>query len=782
MKAPFAVVALVVAAGCDCSPHVIAAGEVSIRIDPAEVTLGFGEQQKFVATVSGARDLAVKFSVNDDCGAITAEGIYTAPSVAAQCEVVATALADLGKSAKAVVTVKPPPVEISISPTAATALMGETLQFVAQVKNATNSSVTWSVREAEGGSIAGGRYTAPMIAGTFHVAVTSVEDPTRSAVATVEVSAHLEQPVLQISPASVRLRPGQSRQFAANLPVQWSASGPQIDQQGLFVAGTFSSPSAVMISAHSADGQWAYAHVDLEVPITISPTSATIVVGDGQPFVTNIPARWSASGPAIASLLSIGTSSATEETFSASAPGSYEVIVTSLTDSTNTARAHVTVIARPPPPPPQLLVIVMPGHATLLTGATQQFTANQAVSWSATGGTISSAGLYTAPSIAGSYMVRATSTTDATNFGEASVTVNAPCVKSVTLERKLMEINNNGGSDMIYYNAGTGNQNIRSSGIWNGYFIATGQCGGGIIGHHCGGYHTGHSGGMWMVRLSDGAFFERNLCEDVNGPWNPGYHGSAVTRLAVDGTRGFIAEVMSRDGSSDGVVYYQADPAGGAQIGGLAPFRNSELDGLSIVNGYAVGMHGFNSVVMRLPGWFTTWEGPQIWGAPSVSLGNTTLRLGVSTISPQLVSINAQGLPTTVSNLPANYWTYLSDANSSRYAALSAYNFDLYDANTGALRASMSPPGNQLPLAVSGTLTARPKPYVNGSLEVYDGANLIGSATLPALAPYDCPAYLGGPSQPSHPPAQQMEFLPNDKLLVVDAVSAYVYKVERCAP
>jgi hypothetical protein len=60
-----------------------------------------------------------------------------------------------------------------------------------------------------------------------------------------------------------------------------------------------------------------------------------------------------------------------------------------------------------PPPPPTVSVSVSPGTASLSFGATQQFTAtvtgtsNTAVTWSVKGGgTISSTGLYTAPSAA----------------------------------------------------------------------------------------------------------------------------------------------------------------------------------------------------------------------------------------------------------------------------------------------------------------------------------------------------------------------------------------------
>jgi hypothetical protein len=65
-----------------------------------------------------------------------------------------------------------------------------------------------------------------------------------------------------------------------------------------------------------------------------------------------------------------------------------------------------------------LSVFVAPNFATVQTGQTQQFTStvtgssNTAVTWSARGGTISSTGLYTAPSTTGTYTVTATSVAD----------------------------------------------------------------------------------------------------------------------------------------------------------------------------------------------------------------------------------------------------------------------------------------------------------------------------------------------------------------------------------
>src|SRR5260370_32634136 len=60
--------------------------------------------------------------------------------------------------------------------------------------------------------------------------------------------------------------------------------------------------------------------------------------------------------------------------------------------------------------------------------ATVSGTTNNAVTWSATGGSISSGRLYTAPSTAGAYTVKATSMADNTKSASATITVSATVV------------------------------------------------------------------------------------------------------------------------------------------------------------------------------------------------------------------------------------------------------------------------------------------------------------------------------------------------------------------
>src|ERR1700734_3868953 len=86
-----------------------------------------------------------------------------------------------------------------------------------------------------------------------------------------------------------------------------------------------------------------------------------------------------------------------------------------------------------------ITVSISPISATLPSGGVQQFTAtvsgsrNEEVSWSATGGSVSSEGLYTAPPTAGRFTLTATSQADTMKSASSTVTVTATPVVAVSI-------------------------------------------------------------------------------------------------------------------------------------------------------------------------------------------------------------------------------------------------------------------------------------------------------------------------------------------------------------
>ncbi len=84
------------------------AEQVAVTIDPTTGSVITGETQQFKATVTGATNTAVTWSVAEGAagGTIDKTGLYTAPPTTGTFHVVAASVADKTKSASATVTVK----------------------------------------------------------------------------------------------------------------------------------------------------------------------------------------------------------------------------------------------------------------------------------------------------------------------------------------------------------------------------------------------------------------------------------------------------------------------------------------------------------------------------------------------------------------------------------------------------------------------------------------------------------------------------------------------------
>src|ERR1700688_4657998 len=397
--------------------------QVAISVSPDAASIQSGAQQQFIASVSGSSNTAVAWSASG--GTITISGLYVAPSAAGTYTVTATSAADSTKSASAVVTVAlPQQVAVSVSPISASIQSGAQQQFIASVSGSSNTAVVWS---ASGGTITtSGLYRAPSAAGTYTVTATSASDSTKSASAIVTVP---QQVAISVSPGTASIQSGAQQQFIAsvsgssNTAVAWSASGGTITISGLYVAPRAAGTYTVTATSAADSTKSASAVVTVALPqqvaVSVSPISASIQSGAQQQFIASVSGSsntavvWSASG---------GTITTNGLYRAPSAAGTYTVTATSASDSTKSASAIVTV-------PQQVAISVSPGTASIQSGAQQQFIAsvsgssNTAVAWSASAGTITTSGLYVAPSAAGTYTVTATSAADSTKSASAVVTV-----------------------------------------------------------------------------------------------------------------------------------------------------------------------------------------------------------------------------------------------------------------------------------------------------------------------------------------------------------------------
>lgn len=347
---------------------------VDVSVSPASAQVApLGNRQFSAQVVGSSGDSSVTWSVQEGAagGAVTSNGLYTAPSVAGIYHVVATSRFDSSRSATATIVV--PPVGVSVTPKTTTLLGGQSIQLTATVSNATNTSVTWTVQEGpSGGTVtSAGRYTAPVGAGTYHIVARSVADSSKSDTATVTVPAV----GVSLSPQSATVLWGGSAQFtssvsnAVNTAVTWSVqegvSGGNVTTGGLY-----------------------------------TPPSAA---------------------------------------------GTYHVVAVSTADPTRSAVATVTV--------PAVTVSVAPAALSLFTWTSAQYTAtvtgavNSGVIWSVSegaGGSVTSSGIYTAPSAGGTYHLVATSIADSTKAAVATITVSPRALVNGGFEAELVGWNSAG--------------------------------------------------------------------------------------------------------------------------------------------------------------------------------------------------------------------------------------------------------------------------------------------------------------------------------------------------
>ncbi len=433
---------------------------VSVSVTPVMVALLPSATQQFTAAVNNAANAAVTWSMSPATGTLSATGLYTAPaSITAQSTVTvtATSVQDNTRTATAIVTMTPA-VSLAISPSSGALVLSQVQQLTATVTNTANTSVTWSISPAVGTISTTGIYTAPAtLASSTAVTVTatSAADPTKTASATLTVN---PAPVV-ISPATVSLYASQTQQFTpqaqgtTNQSFVWSMS-PSVGT--LSTTGLYTAPSLVTgqqsttISAYSmALGKYTNVQVTLLPPVVVNlySTYFTDTVNQTNQFTaqvqntSNTAVTWSIS-PAVGTVSATGLYTAPT---TITAQQTVTFTATSVADPTKSASG--SVLLNPP-----VKVAMAITSATLLPGATQQLTAyvswssNTAVTWSVSPslGTLSTAGLYTAPigtTTVQTVIVTATSVADPTKSAVATLILNPPVSVSVTPATATVTLN-----------------------------------------------------------------------------------------------------------------------------------------------------------------------------------------------------------------------------------------------------------------------------------------------------------------------------------------------------
>jgi len=245
-----------------------------------------------------------------------------------------------------------------------------------------------------------------------------------------------QQVTVTVSPEEVTLEPGQQAQFSAAVTgsavtgVEWridETEGGSVNAAGTYVApagdGTFH--VRAVSRADATVSATAVVRVRPRGAVAISPRTASVPAGGTVTFtarVSNLPSAdvaWSVQEASGCGTISGGVYRAPPSS------ATCHVVATSVSDPSRRDTATVTVTP--------VTVTLQPATGTVDACRTLQFTAtvagiaDQGVTWSvaegSAGGTITSAGLYTAPSTAGTFTVVAASRANPASTARATVAV-----------------------------------------------------------------------------------------------------------------------------------------------------------------------------------------------------------------------------------------------------------------------------------------------------------------------------------------------------------------------
>ncbi len=243
---------------------------------------------------------------------------------------------------------------VSVVPGPATLATGQRQVFSAQVSGSANKKVAWSVLEAGGGSITeAGAYTAPALAGTYHVRATSAADETRFATAAVTVAPRSKPVISSFTASPANIPPG------ASSLLKWSVSGagslsispgPGRVSGGSLTVSPASTTTYTLTATNAAGSVASRTTVTVTAPIRVAITPASLSLAPGGTGVFSATVSGTAPGQSAGVTWSIqegggGTITSGGAYTAPAAPGTYHVLAASQADPTQVASATVLVSA-----------------------------------------------------------------------------------------------------------------------------------------------------------------------------------------------------------------------------------------------------------------------------------------------------------------------------------------------------------------------------------------------------------------------------------------------------
>ena len=410
---------------------------VSIFVAP-DTTVVVGSKVQFFASSGGTTVPAVTWSATG--GSIDSKGLYSAGSIPGDYKVIGKRKNQSKADTANVVIKSQPALAVSgftISPQSDIIGSGQTRQFSATLNwndGAVHpANISWV---SAGGTITqNGLYTAGSIAGTYLIIATcscGVSD-TASVSIPVTAAAPITLSTVSLSPATVQLAPGDSKQFVISATwsdgstavpsVSFVAEGGSITQSGQYVAGNLAGSYRV-IATQAGGGKADTSVVTVTdgsvatlTQLVLNPSAVTVPVGATQSFV--VSASWSDGSTTVPPVTysATGGTVSTQGIYTAGTTAGTFRLIASHTGGT---KADTSVITIPSAAVTLTQISLNPSTSTLAPGATQQFVATgtwsdgstlaPTVTYSATGGSVTPGGLYTAGTTAGTYRVIAVQT------------------------------------------------------------------------------------------------------------------------------------------------------------------------------------------------------------------------------------------------------------------------------------------------------------------------------------------------------------------------------------
>jgi uncharacterized protein (DUF1800 family) len=318
---------------------------------------------------------------------------------------------------------------VAITPSYTTVGVNGTVQYTATVTGLTPATVTWEVNSLKGGNstygtiTTGGLYTAPAKIPANGITITAIGSNNKTS-ATVYVAVEPAGPTI----TSITPNPIPIGSYSVTIKGSGFVSGAIARTTGVNLSTTFVNSTTLTTGGYVGSAGTLTFQVEnpgtlwgpaLNVPViasgppppqTISPTAATVKLGATQPFTSSGATSWTASA---------GTISATGlYTAPAVMPSSPSVTVTAAGPGGSASAAVTLQVLNPQ--------TISPVTISLNLGATEQFSSSGATAFAATYGSVTSAGMYTAPAVMSSTGTDAVTATGPNGTATATVTLIPP--------------------------------------------------------------------------------------------------------------------------------------------------------------------------------------------------------------------------------------------------------------------------------------------------------------------------------------------------------------------